>query len=62
MTLGCFGYFCIQIYIKSPFLNEVLDFRCSSVPFIDLACFVLSRNFGFTDFCDYKTLFMFMYF
>lgn len=63
MTVECFGYFCIQIYIKSLFLNEVLNFGYSSFPFfttqLDL---VLFKEFVLTHLCGYEALFMFINF
>lgn len=65
MTVGCIGYFCIQIYIKSLFFffNEILDFVLLQFPSLStqLVC-ALFRNFGFTHFCDYEVLLMFMNF
>lgn len=64
MTVGCIGYFYIQIYIKSHFLNEVLDFVVVlQFPSLStqLVC-ALFRNFDFSHFCDYEALLMFMNF
>lgn len=52
LTAGCSVYFCIQIYIKSHTLNEVLDvFGGSSIPFMHSAGSTLFRIT-----CDYATL------
>lgn len=66
MTVGCFGYFCIQIYIKSLFLNEVVDFGCSSLVVLHFPSlftqlvFVLFKEFVSTHLCE--ALFIFMNF
>lgn len=52
VTVGCSVYFCIQIYIKSHTLNEVLDvFGGSSIPFMHSAGSTLFRIT-----CGYETL------
>lgn len=64
MTVECFGYFCIQIYIKSLFLNEVLGFGCSSLVVLHFPSlsaqlvFVLFKEFVLTHLCGYEALFM----
>lgn len=56
ITVECFGYFCIHIYIKSLFLNEVLDFGCSSLVVLHFPSlstqlvFVLFKEFVLTNF------------
>lgn len=68
MIVECFGYFRIQIYIKSLFLNEVLGFGCSSLVVLHFPSlstqfvFVLFKEFVLTHLYDFEALFMFMNF